>query len=289
LYWLLKVLLAPFLRLGWRPWVQGLENLPQDGPVILASNHLSFLDSFFLPLVVPRRVTFLAKIDYFTEPGVKGWFKKMFFSGAGQVPIDRAGGHASQAALNTGVRLLREGHVLGIYPEGTRSPDGKLYRGRVGVARMALEAGVPVIPVAMIGTFEVQPAGKAIPRPGRVGIRIGKPMDFSRYQEAVSDRFALRSITDEIMYELMRLSDQEYVDIYATKRKDQLAAARRSVVAATGRMVRSHGEHHHRHADDASGPQDSGHTSPAVTRRPRLARVMSGAVARIGVQERRAS
>ncbi len=222
-YWVVKMILTPLLRTIWRPWSQGLENVPETGPCILASNHLSFLDSIFMPLLVPRRVTFLAKSDYFTERGLKGRLKKMFFTGVGQVPIDRSGGRASEAALETGVGILREGKLLGIYPEGTRSPDGRLYRGKIGVARMALEAGVPVIPVGMIGTFEVQPQGKVLPRVKRVGVRFGEPLDFSRYAGLQDDRFVLRSMTDEIMYELMLLSDQEYVDVYAAKAKADLA------------------------------------------------------------------
>ena len=225
-YWLLKMFLTPLLRTVWRPWSQGLENVPETGPCILASNHLSFLDSIFMPLLVPRRVTFLAKSDYFTERGLKGRLKKMFFTAVGQVPIDRSGGRASEAALETGVGILREGKLLGIYPEGTRSPDGRLYRGKIGVARMALEAGCPVIPVGMIGTFEVQPQGKVMPRVKRVGVRFGEPLDFSRYAGLQDDRFVLRSMTDEIMYELMLLSDQEYVDVYAAKAKADLVAQR---------------------------------------------------------------
>jgi 1-acyl-sn-glycerol-3-phosphate acyltransferase len=227
-YWILKAILLPMLKVLYRPWTEGLEHIPETGPAIIASNHLSFLDSIFMPLLVPRRVTFLAKSDYFTEPGVKGTLKKMFFTGVGQVPIDRSGGRASQAALQTGIDILKEGKLLGIYPEGTRSPDGRLYRGKVGVARMALEAGVPVIPVAMIGTFEVQPQGKVIPRIKRIGMRFGAPLDFSRYAGLEDDRFVLRSMTDEIMYELMLLSNQEYVDIYAAKAKADLAAARKA-------------------------------------------------------------
>jgi 1-acyl-sn-glycerol-3-phosphate acyltransferase len=227
-YWVVKAILTPLLRVLYRPWTEGLENVPEFGPAIIASNHLSFLDSIFMPLLVPRRVTFLAKSDYFTEPGVKGRLKRMFFTGVGQVPIDRSGGRASEAALSTGIGILKEGRVLGIYPEGTRSPDGRLYRGKVGVARMALEAGVPVIPVAMIGTFEVQPQGKVIPRIKRIGMRFGPPLDFSRYAGLEDDRFVLRSMTDEIMYELMSLSNQEYVDIYAAKAKADLAAARKA-------------------------------------------------------------
>jgi 1-acyl-sn-glycerol-3-phosphate acyltransferase len=225
-YWVVKGILTPILRTLFRPWIDHPEHIPTDGPAILASNHLSFSDSIFLPLVIPRRVTFLAKADYFTGKGVKGKLNKAFFSGVGQVPIDRSGGAASDAALRTAKRILAEGNLLGLYPEGTRSPDGRLYRGKTGVARMALEAGVPVIPVAMINTDVVQPTGKVIPRLGRVGIRVGRPLDFSRYQGMEGDRFVLRSITDEIMYELMLLSGQEYVDQYATKAKADIEDAR---------------------------------------------------------------
>ncbi|HVE97570.1 MAG TPA: lysophospholipid acyltransferase family protein [Mycobacteriales bacterium] len=225
-YWAIKLILTPILRLLFRPRVEGLENLPADGPAILASNHLSFSDSIFLPLVVPRQITFLAKSDYFTSGGVKGRLKAAFFRSAGQLPVDRTGGRASQAALETGKRVLREGKLLGIYPEGTRSPDGRLYRGKTGVARMALEAGVPVIPVAMIDTFEIQPPGQVIPKIQKVGVRIGKPLDFARYAGMQHDRFVLRSMTDEIMYELMQLSGQEYVDKYATSAKAEIADAR---------------------------------------------------------------
>ena len=230
-YWILKMILTPFLRLFFRPWVEGAEHLPEHGAAILASNHLSFSDSIFLPLVVPRRITFLAKADYFTGKGLKGKLTKGFFHGVGQVPVDRTGGVASDAALTTAVRILHKGNLLGLYPEGTRSPDGRLYRGKTGVARMALEAGVPVIPVAMINTDVVQPTGKKIPRIGRVGVRVGKPLDFSRYAGMEDDRFVLRSITDEIMYELMLLSGQEYVDTYAKKAKDDIADARTAAEA----------------------------------------------------------
>ena len=229
LYWLLKrVLVGPFLHLFFWPWVEGLDNVPDEGPALLVSNHLSFSDSIFLPLVVPRRITFLAKADYFTGTGIKGKLTKGFFAGVGQVPIDRSGGAASERALSTGKRILAEGNLLGLYPEGTRSPDGRLYRGKTGIARMALEAGVPVIPVAMINTFDIQPPGKLIPRIMRVGIRIGEPLDFSRYEGMSGDRFVLRSITDEIMYELMQLSGQEYVDTYATKAKADIEDARKA-------------------------------------------------------------
>jgi 1-acyl-sn-glycerol-3-phosphate acyltransferase len=220
-FWLAKfVLLGPLLRLIWRPWIEGRENIPEGQPAILASNHLSFCDSFFLPLLAPGKVTFLAKAEYFTTPGIKGFFSRMFFAGVGQVPIDRSDSDASRAALATGVRVLREGKLLGIYPEGTRSPDGRLYRGKTGVARLALESGAVVIPCAMVNTEIIQPAGRLIPkfRP-RPGVQIGKPLDFSRYEGMAGDRFVERSMTDEIMYELMQMSGQEYVDKYAANVK----------------------------------------------------------------------
>ncbi|GAA5028968.1 lysophospholipid acyltransferase family protein [Terrabacter aeriphilus] len=228
-YWFLKtIVIGPIIKLLFRPWVEGEEHIPEEGAAIFASNHLSFSDSIFLPLVVSRRVTFLAKSDYFTGRGIKGRLTAAFFKGVGQLPVDRSGGKASNAALTSGLKVLRRNELLGIYPEGTRSPDGRLYRGRTGVARMALEAGVPVIPVAMIGTDKAQPTGKVIPRIMRVGVRVGKPLDFSRYEGMEDDRFVLRSITDEVMYELMLLSGQEYVDMYATSMKDRLVSAARA-------------------------------------------------------------
>lgn len=232
-YWLLKhLLLGPVMRLSCRPRVQGAEHVPADGGAILASNHLAVVDSFFLSLVVQRRVTFLAKGEYFTSPGVRGWLKRQFFSAAGQVPIDRSSASAAQSALDTGVRLLAEGRLLGIYPEGTRSPDGRLYKGKTGVARLALEAGVPVIPVAMAGTDRVNPIGSKMWRPHPVEIRFGAPLDFSRYEGLAGDRFVERSMVDEIMYSLMELSGQEYVDMYAASVKEREAASRRRLLKA---------------------------------------------------------
>jgi len=218
-YALLKAILLPLLSLIFRPKVEGLSHVPTKGPAIIASNHLSFSDSIFMPLVVSRRVTFLAKSEYFTGKGIKGRAVAAAFRALGQVPVDRSGGRSSEAALETGLRILREGNLLGIYPEGTRSPDGRLYRGRTGIARMALESGVPVIPVAMIDTDKIQPPGKALPKIMQVGIRFGAPLDFSRYEGMSTDRFILRSVTDEIMYALMDLGGQEYVDMYATRAK----------------------------------------------------------------------
>jgi 1-acyl-sn-glycerol-3-phosphate acyltransferase len=212
-------LLGPLLRVAFRPRVEGAKNLPLQGGALVASNHLAVLDSFVLPLMVPRRMTFPAKVEYFTQPGILGTLKRWFFTGMGQIPIDRGNAHAARAALDTGVRVLGEGRLFGIYPEGTRSPDGRLYKGRTGVAKMALEAQVPVVPVAMVGTDRANPVGSRFWRPCRIGIRIGEPIDFSRYFGVADDRQVERAMTDEIMYALMELSGQEYVDIYATKAK----------------------------------------------------------------------
>ena len=229
-YWVVKAIIGPVLRVLFRPWAEGTENVPREGAAILASNHLSFSDHFFAPLPLPRKVVFLAKSEYFTGRGLKGLVSKAFFSGMGQIPVDRSGGAASERALRTGLRVLASGQLLGIYPEGTRTPDGRLYRGKTGVARLALEARVPVIPTAMIGGFEFQPPGKIAPRLTiRPGVRFGKPLDFSRYYGLEQDKFVLRAVTDEIMYELMRLSGQEYVDEYA-----QRAKGRRSQVLHHG-------------------------------------------------------
>lgn len=225
LYWLLKhIFVGPLLRLALRPWVSGGSFVPESGPVIVASNHLSFIDSIVLPLMMRRRIYFLAKSEYFTGKGLKGWATRTFMLTTGQLPIDRSGGKASEASLNTGLEVLAKGLVLGIYPEGTRSPDGRLYRGRTGLARMVVEANVPVVPVAMINTEKVMQIGQRLPRLRRVGIVFGEPLDFSRYRGLESDRFVLRSITDEIIYELSRLSNQEYVDVYASSVKQRAAA-----------------------------------------------------------------
>jgi 1-acyl-sn-glycerol-3-phosphate acyltransferase len=215
--------IGPLLTTVFRPWVTGLDNVPRSGPVIVVCNHLSFVDSIFLPLMVDRQMAFLAKSDYFTGKGIKGWFVRFFMTSAGQLPIDRSGGKASEASLNAGLNVLAEGKVLAIYPEGTRSPDGRMFRGRTGVARMILEAHVPVIPVAVVDTDKVMPLGSSFPTVHTVGVVIGKPLDFSRFQGMESDRFVLRSITDEIIYEMNKLSGQEYVDIYASTIKGNMA------------------------------------------------------------------
>lgn len=225
-YFVKYVILWLPLHLLFKPSVQGRKNIPKSGAAIFASNHVSFSDSIFLPLVVKRRITFLAKIDYWRGKGLRGFLTKSFFSGVGQVPVDRAGGSAAEAALNTAIKILQEGKFLGIYPEGTRAPDGRLYRGRTGVARMALEAQVPVVPVAMIGTYEIQPPGKVIPKIGKIGVRIGKPLDFSRYYGDAKNVEVLRKVTNEIMQAIHKLSGQEYVDIYASNAKEILKTAK---------------------------------------------------------------
>jgi 1-acyl-sn-glycerol-3-phosphate acyltransferase len=223
-YQALKSFLIPILTLLFRPKVTGLRNVPQSGPVIIASNHLSFSDSIFMPLVVPRKVTFLAKSEYFTSPGIKGFIKKITFIALGQVPVDRSGGRRSEAALLTGLDLLAEGACIGIYPEGTRSPDGKLYKGRTGIARMAIESGAAIVPVAMFNTAEIQPTGKVVPKVQRVEMIFGEPL---YYKGDTSDLKVLREITDEIMNKIQELSGQEYVDMYASEAKIVLMKQRR--------------------------------------------------------------
>ncbi len=222
-YWLMKhIVLGPIIKLIWRPWTEGLENVPKEGPVILCPNHLSFFDSLFMPLLLPRRVVFLGKSDYFDK-----WYISWFFKSVNVIPVRREGGEAGEAALQAGLEQLQKGMAVALYPEGTRSPDGKLYRGKTGAARLALRAGCPIVPVGLIGTWEVKPASRRFPkvRGVRVGVRYGRPLDFSRYAGKEDDRFVLRSVTDEIMYELMLLTGQEYVDDYAAKVKEQMKKA----------------------------------------------------------------
>ncbi|MFD9305019.1 lysophospholipid acyltransferase family protein [Streptomyces sp. NPDC060048] len=227
-YHLLKhVILGPLLRLLFRPRIEGLENIPAEGAAIVAGNHLSFSDHFLMPAILKRRITFLAKAEYFTGPGVKGRLTAAFFRSAGQIPVDRSGKDAGQAALREGLGVLAKGELLGIYPEGTRSHDGRLYKGKVGVAAMALGAKAPVVPCAMVGTFEIQPPGQKIPSIRRVTIRFGRPLDFSRYEGMEGDRSVLRAVTDEIMYEVLALSGQEYVDRYAGEVKAEEEEARK--------------------------------------------------------------
>ncbi|MFF2993088.1 lysophospholipid acyltransferase family protein [Streptomyces sp. NPDC057950] len=224
-YYVLKhVLLGPLLRLAFRPRIEGLEHIPSSGGAIVAGNHLSFSDHFLMPAILKRRITFLAKAEYFTGPGIKGRLTAAFFRSAGQIPVDRSGKEAGQAAIREGLGVLRQGELLGIYPEGTRSHDGRLYKGKVGVAAMALKARVPVVPCAMIGTFEAQPPGQKIPNLHPVVIRFGEPLEFSRYAGMENEKAILRAVTDEIMYAILTLSGQEYVDRYAADVKAEAAA-----------------------------------------------------------------
>lgn len=233
-YFLLRyVLFGPLLKLLFRPRVEGLENVPEEGAALVAGNHLSFSDSFLMPVVLPRRITFLAKQEYFTGRGLKGALTAAFFRGAGQIPVDRAGGRAARPAVEEALRVLARGELLGVYPEGTRSHDGRLYKGRTGVAVMAIRSGAPVVPCAMVGTFEIQPPGRVWPRIRRVTIRFGEPLDFSRFAGMEGERFVVRSVTDEIMYAILGLSGQEYVDRYAADVKAELQSQ--------GRGPRLHG------------------------------------------------
>ncbi len=223
-YSVLKGVGGPVLKGVYRPWIRGEENIPKEGPAILASNHNAVWDSVFLPTVLDREVRFMGKADYFTGTGAKGWATKNFMKAVGTIPVDRTGGKAAQAAMQAGLDHLAKGELFGIYPEGTRSPDGRLYKGKTGVARLALESGAPVVPVAMIGTHAAQPVGKRVPFRTNIGILIGEPLDFTRYRALSKDRYVLRAVTDEIMYAIMLLSGQEYVDLYAADVKAELAA-----------------------------------------------------------------
>jgi 1-acyl-sn-glycerol-3-phosphate acyltransferase len=218
LYWIVKGLLTPFIRIFVRMRVEGREHVPRRGAVILACNHRSFLDSFFIPLVVRRRVTFVAKAEYFDDPKT-AWF----FKSCGQIPIRREGGSASERALTSATEVLRAGKVFGIYPEGTRTRDGLLHRGHTGIARLALRGNVPIVPIGMIGSDEVQPVDSRMPKLFRpVTIRFGEPIDPGRYAGREHDRMALRELTDEVMYEIRELSGYEYVDTYATKQAEDI-------------------------------------------------------------------
>ncbi len=217
-YWIIKAVLTPVLRLLYRVKVEGDDHVPERGPVILAANHRSFMDSLFLPLVIGRRVTFVAKAEYFDSKKT-AWF----FRGVGQIPIRREGGSASERALAAATEVLEGGGVFGIYPEGTRTRDGFLHRGHTGVARLALRTGAPIVPVGLIGTDEVQPTDAKLPRVfRRVTIRFGEPIHPDHYRGRESDSLVLRTITDEVMYEIRQLSGYEYVDSYATKKAEDL-------------------------------------------------------------------
>jgi 1-acyl-sn-glycerol-3-phosphate acyltransferase len=235
LYWILRdLLVSPVLHLFFGVKVRGLQNFPKHGAVIIASNHLSAIDSFFIPIALPRKITFLAKAAYFHGKGPVGHFVASFLRGVGQIPIDRSGGAASNDSLNSGLGALLEGKALGIYPEGTRSPTGNLYRGKTGIARMVLASGAPVIPIAVSGTNTIMPKGGRFRRLGRVTVTVGEPLDFSRFHGLDNDRFILRAVTDEVMLNILALGSQEYVDVYAStiKKNDEFNPQREEVVAA---------------------------------------------------------
>lgn len=218
-YWVFKLLLVtPALRLVCRPWIEGVENLPERGPAILVSNHLSTGDTFLLPAMIRRRLRFPAKAELFTGHRLSGRLVRWFLTSVGMIPMDRSGGRASASSMDGVLRVLQEGHLLGIYPEGTRSPDGRLYKGKTGVARLVLSAGVPVVPVAMVNTQWVH-SRLGIPLMRRPGLRFGRPLDFNRYAASGNDRDVLRWVTDEIMNAVMELSGQEYVDAYGASVK----------------------------------------------------------------------
>jgi 1-acyl-sn-glycerol-3-phosphate acyltransferase len=216
----LKLTAGPPLRLIYRPAVEGLEHVPTTGPAIIAGNHLSVSDHLFVPLVVPRRVLYLAKSDYFTEGGPIGRLKAAFFTALGHVPVDRSSARGGHAAIQTAREVLDRGELLGIYPEGTRSPDGRLYRARVGVARLWLESGVPLLPCGVIGTDVVQPPGQRVPRRHPVLVRFGPVLDASVYDGLKRDGLLYRRVADDIMSAIQKLSGQEYVDVYATTVKE---------------------------------------------------------------------
>jgi 1-acyl-sn-glycerol-3-phosphate acyltransferase len=217
LYTIAKLTVGNGLRLGWRPKVEGIENIPPTGGAIFAGNHLSVADEMFLGSVVPRHIAFWAKAEYFTGTGLRGWLSRSIVGGVGAIRVERAGGRAALTAFDGAIPVLRAGDLVCVYPEGTRSPDGRLYRGRTGIARLALAAEVPVIPVGILGTDRIQPIGARLPRPGVGGlvVRFGKPMDFTGRPGDSSGR---RAITDEIMMEIQKLTGQEYVPRYAPPR-----------------------------------------------------------------------
>ncbi|WP_407657230.1 lysophospholipid acyltransferase family protein [Kocuria tytonis] len=261
---------APVVNLVCRPTVIGLEHVPAHGPAILASNHLSVPDSIFMPVAVPRQVYFLAKSEYFHTPGIRGRIVATFFRAINQIPMDRRGGRASAAALSAGGQALAEGKLVGIYPEGTRSPDGRLYRGKIGVARLALETGAPVIPVAMIGTDKMQPLGSRFPDPRRARITtvFGEPMDFSHLTSRHGDHPTMRRVTDEIMAAIAELSGQETADVYAADHKRRLAEEKSASFRAQARDVAQATRDRGRAMTDAVS-QQAGELGAKLQGRPR--------------------
>jgi 1-acyl-sn-glycerol-3-phosphate acyltransferase len=262
LYPIARRVLTPLMRAGWRVHTSGLENLPDSGPAILAPNHTSVLDSFFLPLVLPRRITYVGKAEYLDD-----WKTRKLFPAIGMIPIDRSGGDAAQAALDTAARVLERGELFGIYPEGTRSRDGVLHKGHTGLARLAARTGAPIIPVGLVGTREVQPPEAKFPKPFRpVWVSLGRPIDACR-SAGIDDHLLYRQVTDEVMYEIRTMTGQEYVDRYATKKPEKAEAIepqRSGVITADG-VAPSNGD------GPASGANSSNAVSTAAEPRRRTA------------------
>lgn len=257
LYPAARALLSPIFRALWRVEVLGAENIPRAGGAIFCPNHTSVIDSFFLPLVLPRRITFVGKAEY-----MDSWKTKHLFPALGMIPIDRSGGSATERALNTAARVLDDGQFFGIYPEGTRARDGKLHRGHTGPARLALRTGVPIVPVGIVGTREIQPPEAKVPKPfKRAGVRFGRPIDVARYADRADDRLVLRQIIDEVMYEIRELTGQDYVDEYATKKAENFpSAASTNAVPIGGESAAGNGH------DEPGG---SGATRDEPTDQPR--------------------
>jgi 1-acyl-sn-glycerol-3-phosphate acyltransferase len=214
LYPVIRTVVEPLAKAIWRPTVRGLDNLPATGPVIVASNHLSFADSLVIPIVAPRRVTFLAKAQYFNGTGVKGALSRAWFGGLGMIPVDRDDTKAALASLDIALDVLSQGGAFGIYPEGTRSRDGRLYRGRTGVAYLALTSGAPVVPVGLTGTQNIQPVGSRLPRPAKVTVTFGEPLQFQQRYDGVPAGRARREVTDQVMNAIQKLSGQTFAGVY---------------------------------------------------------------------------
>ena len=225
-YQLSRLIAGPFLRMVVRPDVIGADHIPASGPAILASNHLSVIDSIYLPLMVERPVSFAAKSEYFTGTRLRDRAVGAYLRATNQLSTDRTGGAAAMDMLEAALAHLRSGELFGIYPEGTRSPDGRLYRGRTGVGYLALHSGAPVVPVAMVGTDKILPPGQRIPRPGKIEIRIGKPLDFAEFRGQPAGARQRRAVTDQVVNAIQQLSGQEFVPMYASARKEEIAAER---------------------------------------------------------------
>ncbi|RSZ62712.1 1-acyl-sn-glycerol-3-phosphate acyltransferase [Corynebacterium hylobatis] len=230
-YWMFKnVLIGPFLRVWNRPEMEGIEHIPTEGAAIVASTHQAVMDSFYFPALSPRNITFPAKAEYFTNPGLIGRIQRWFFTSIGQISVDRGAADAGEATLNAARTVLDRGEVLAIYPEGTRSPDGRIYKGRTGMARIALATDVPIIPMAMIGSRKANPIGTWIPRPVKVRMKVGPPVDGRAYVESLGidpdSRDAARPLTDHVMAVLTELAGEPYVDVYASEVKASLAAGK---------------------------------------------------------------